>query len=47
MALNAASAPDSFPIGVRAVETITEPGMATPVEKQATGGLPVSKEKES
>src|SRR6185436_6995086 len=35
-ALNDANAPESLPIGVRAVETITEPGMATPV-----GSVPV------
>src|SRR4051794_38139634 len=30
IAVREANAPDSLPIGVRAVETITEPGMVTP-----------------
>ena len=30
MALNEANAPDSLPMGVRADETMTEPGMVVP-----------------
>ena len=36
-ALSDASAPESLPIGVRAVETITEPGMVTPVRSAPVG----------
>src|SRR3954451_19650392 len=36
-ALRDASAPESLPIGVRAVETITEPGMGTPVRTAPVG----------